>query len=252
MKSVLDELRRPESLRGRIVIDIAPSPGMVGLLIANLMIESMNAEKIAELYSPHFPQISLVNNEGIASLPRVEVYEVRPSDGGAQGLVLLTRNFLVDTNEAGEEAAHLIYEYLAGKEAGPLLIITSGRISGSGDVYVASSGLGLNRPLIQLGAKSSPTLEMLPMDKLSSFLILNYHLDSKPTQLLICDTQSYMPDFAAAKKVLTLLSKHLKIGIDLSRLDREMERQSKLMEELERGMIDEARDRSESGPSYIG
>ena len=242
-------LKDVEDLRGGVVIDVAPAPGVVGLVMAGYLIESTDSEKIAELYSPHFPQISVVNNDGVASLPHVELYRIRQQDFD---ILLITRNFFVETSEAGDETSKLIYDYLSSINAGGLMLITSGRITGTGEIYVSSSSLELSRQLLQLGARPAPSIESIPLDKLASFLLLRYQLDRRPTHVIITDTSSYAPDLQAAKKTLTLLSRYLGIEVDMAKLDREIERQKSLLEELERSMAEEGREREAGKPSYIG
>ncbi|MEM3040968.1 MAG: PAC2 family protein [Nitrososphaerota archaeon] len=244
--------KKPEDKKKYIVIDISPSPGVVGLIISNLLTDSFVSEKIAEIYSPYFPQVTLINNDGVASLPKIEIYEIKSTNKDHASIVLVTRNFLVDSNEAGEEVSKLICELLGDNAISEAILLSSARITGTGDVFVSTTTLELTRAFLQLGAKPAPNTDALPIDRLASSLLFKLYIKGAPVSLLISDTISYMPDLSAAKKLVSILSKHLGMSIDVSRLDKEIEKQKVIFEEIERALREEFKERGGRPPSYIG
>jgi len=252
LRSELSLYKKLGSRDRYIVVDISPSPGVVGLITSNILTDSLASEKIGEIYSPHFPQVTLINSDGVASLPKIEIYEVKPTGNDHVSIVLITRNFLVDSNEAGEEVSDLICELFGEKKIIEAILLSSARVSGTGDVFVSSTNLDNTREFLQLGAKTAPNTEALPIDKLASSLLFRLYLRGVPVSLLISDTISYMPDLSAAKKLINILSKRLGISIDVSRLDQEIEKQKVIFEEIERALREEFREKGGRPPSYIG
>ncbi len=251
LRSGLTLIKKPENKRRLIVIDISPSPGVVGLIVSNLFTDSLASEKIAEISSPHFPQVTLINNDGIASLPKVEIYDIKTASNDVS-LLLITRNFLVDSNEAGDEASQLILEVLRDSKVSEVILLSSARIMGTGDVFVSSTILDFTRTFLQLGAKTIPNMEVLPIDRLAASLLFKLFIKGTPVTLLISDTASYMPDLSAAKRLIKLLSRYLGISIDVAKLDKEIERQKIIFEEIERALREEYKEREGRPPSYIG
>ncbi|MEM1990924.1 MAG: PAC2 family protein [Candidatus Bathyarchaeia archaeon] len=66
-KPYLNILSRP-NIRKSVLVAGLPGAGNVGVLTANLLGESLNAELIAELYSPVLPDYTVVNADGLCSL----------------------------------------------------------------------------------------------------------------------------------------------------------------------------------------
>lgn len=249
MKARLVELKKVGNLGEFTVMDVAPGPGIVGLIMANILMESLKSEKIAEVHSPYFPQISVVNNDGIASIPKVELYLLEAKDG--KKVVLVSRNFLINGEGGGIEVASLLFDYLRSLGGGQLVIVSSGRVTGTGEVYAVSNTLELSRTLAKFGAKVAPSMDSLPIDKLASLLLLRYMMESRPTYLIISDTSSYVPDLAQVKKTLSVLTGFLGIEVDTAKLDQEIRRQQELMEEFIKSMGEEGKG-EEGTPSYIG
>ncbi|MCS7143234.1 MAG: PAC2 family protein [Aigarchaeota archaeon] len=249
MQTELVELKRFKPSDELTVIEVAPSVGVIGLLLANILVESLESEKVAEVYSPYFPQVSVVNNEGVSSLPKIEIYALHPKKG--KDIVLISRNFPIEGTTEGAEVSSLIFNYLHGLGQGELVTITSGRVTGTGDVFAASNSIEQSRQLVKFGAKIAPSIDNLPLDKLSSSLMLNYMISSRPVYLIISDTTSYVPDLMLVKKTLSVLTNFLKIEVDTTKLDQEIKHQQELLEEFTKSMSEPGRGTG-LPPSYIG
>lgn len=233
-----------------MVVDAGGGPGVVALIVSNVLQESLNSVRIAEVYSPHFPQVTLINNEGVALPPKIEIHLAKPEEGG-KALILITRNFIIDSVEVGEEVSRIVEEYLSAFKITLSVFLTSGRINATGEVYASSTDMDRVRRLVRLGAKSATNIDTLPIDRFASSLMLRFHLNKVPIDLLISDTMGLAPDLASARKVLSILSEYINIPIDTSKLDSEIERQKQLVEET--GRFFEELERGGGGsPSYIG
>ncbi|GBC71046.1 hypothetical protein HRbin02_00823 [Candidatus Calditenuaceae archaeon HR02] len=232
------------------IVDAGGGPGVVALIVSSILQESLEAIKAAEILSPHFPQVTLINNEGVAAPPKIEVYLARPRTNQRQALLIVTRNFIIETTEVGEEVSEILLNYLPSSKISALVVLTSGRVNASGEVYASSTDMERVRRLVRLGAKAATNIETLPVDRLTSSLMLRFHLNRIPMDLLISDTMGLAPDLASAKKVLAILSGYLGIPVDTSKLDAEIEKQQQLLREASRFF--EEMERRGSAPSYIG
>ncbi|MEM4187398.1 MAG: PAC2 family protein, partial [Candidatus Caldarchaeum sp.] len=61
---------------GAVFIEGSPTAGAAGILAVNYLRETFDAVLVAEIVSPHFPQISIIDDDGIASRPKLELYLV--------------------------------------------------------------------------------------------------------------------------------------------------------------------------------
>ncbi|KYH42059.1 MAG: hypothetical protein AYL31_003160 [Candidatus Bathyarchaeota archaeon B26-1] len=67
-------LRFQPDLKNPILVSGLPGLGNVGKIVAHLLIEFSGAELFAELYSPSFPDIVLIDEDGVCRPPRYEFY----------------------------------------------------------------------------------------------------------------------------------------------------------------------------------
>jgi len=240
-------------LSSAILIETSPTPGVAGLIAGNYLVENFQGVKIAEIVSPYFPQISLINDNGIASMPKIEIHLLNI---GGKKIVIIMRNFPIDSNEGSYILAKKMFEYLGSKGVEKFFVFASGRISGERTIYVSSTNIDNVNSILLSGAKLAPTLDSLPVDRLTGFLMMFFALSNKYVYLLLADTPSYLPDPLAAKKLLEVFAKSVQINIDFSKLDEEIEKQRKAVEELEQGVFGIDIEKQRRGPAkepfYIG
>ncbi|MCX8201754.1 MAG: PAC2 family protein [Candidatus Caldarchaeum sp.] len=238
---------------GAVFIEGSPTVGAAGILAVNYLREVFDAKLVGEIVSPHFPQISIIDDNGIASRPKLELYLVKAKD---LKLLLLSRAFPVEGNEGSYEVASKLYQFLIEHKVKEYIVLASGRITGEGSVFVSTTNLDQSKTLLDAGAKRSPSLENLPVDRTSGFLMLFFARDNRKVSMLFSDTSSYMPDHVAAKKLLEVVSRYLGFEMDYTAVDREIERQSRAVQELEQlgftGSPVPGEERPSKEPFYIG
>jgi len=105
-------------LRSPVLIVGLPGIGLVGKLAADHMIKELKAEKIAELYSPHFPHQVLMRKNGTMRMLKNKIY-VLPSKGRGKDVVVLVGDVQAVTSEAQYEVCGKMLDFFAklgGKE----------------------------------------------------------------------------------------------------------------------------------------
>ncbi len=233
-----------------IVIDVSGGPGVVALIAGNVIQESLGSKRVAEILSPRFPQVTLISSEGVASPPRIDISVAKFPNGMNKALIILSRNFIIDEVEVGEETAELAASYLSPLHVTEAVFLSSGRLSASGEVYASSTELERVRRLVRIGAKASSSIENLPVDRFATSLMLRAYLRSIPMSLLLADTMGFAPDLASAKRLVTLLSTYLGFSVDTSKLDMEIERQRQFFEEASKAF--QGLEKGGGAPTYIG
>ncbi len=246
-------LLNTHDLEGAVFIEGSPTAGAAGILAVNYLRETFNGVLVCEVLSPYFPQISIIDENGIASRPKLELYLVK-----VKGLKLLLagRLFPAEGNEGSYEVASKLYEFLSMHKISEYIVLASGRLSGDGSVYVSTTNLDHSKKLLEVGAKQAPSFESLPVDRISAFLMLFFARDKRKVSLLFSDTILYMPDHLAAKKILEVVSRYLNFEIDFRKLDSEIERQNRMMQEFEHFSLMRKQlggeERPPKEPFYIG
>lgn len=201
-----------------ILVEGLPGLGSVGRIVAQEIIRSLKAKKIATLYSPTFPYYALVDSRGLVRLPRNEFYYWSNKAEGKE-IVIITGDCQPKTSTGQYEVANMIIDY-AIKYSARLIITVGGYSSTSmdeGKVYGAATSTDLVKKLIELGV----TVDRagIPVVGISGLLLGL----AKPKRLsaicLLGETSGYTPDPKAAKRILTILVKLLGVEIDFTGID---------------------------------
>jgi len=228
-ETVIKELTKVE-LKNPILIEGLPGLGLVGKIATRYLIKQLKAQKLAYLYSPHFPYFVLVSKKGSVRLLRGTFYFWK-NDGGENDLILFTGDSQAQTIEGQYEISNSILDF--AQKHGVKLVITIGGYRMETDkpkvVAAATSQTLLNRAL-QANAVISPMgspivgtagliLGLAPFRKIEALCLLG-------------ETRGYLPDPKAAKSVLEVLMKILGINVDLAGLDAEIAKAESMVARL--------------------
>ena len=114
MKStVIKELVNVE-LKNPILVEGFPGLGMVGSIATTYLVKQLKAQKMATLYSPHFPYHVLVNKKGSARLLRGEFYFWK-NETGENDFIFLIGDSQAQTIEGQFEVANSILDFAEKK-----------------------------------------------------------------------------------------------------------------------------------------
>ncbi len=249
MKTEVRRLRKVEP-RAPVLVEGLPGMAFVGRLAVGYLVEALKAEKIAELYSPHFPYYIIVDAEGRIRLPKGEFYYWRNPDDGPD-LVMLVGDSQAQTNEGQYEVASCVLDF--ARELGVRTIITVGGYRSFEDrsrVICASTSRKLLVKAIEAGAVISP--EGSPIVGIAGLLLGLTSFTEMEALCLLGETRGHLPDPRAAKNVLRVLSKLLGIEVDLAGLDKSIKEAARIEEMISRidisGLLEGG---PAEGPGYI-
>lgn len=255
-KTVIIEKESVE-LKDPILIEGLPGLGMVGKIAIKYLIKQLKAKKFAELYSPHFAYYVLVNNGGGIKLLNNEFYYWR-NETGKNDLILLTGDAQAQTIEGQYEVADSIIDF--AKKKGVKLIITLGgyRKNVINTPQVLASATSREALKKALDAGSLSNIPRSPIVGAAGLLLGLAKFRDIEGICLLGETPGYMPDPRAAKSVLKVLMKILNLELDLSDLDKEINRiaqieeQMRIIEEQRKTTEKEIKKIEEEKLSYIG
>jgi uncharacterized protein (TIGR00162 family) len=209
---------REEAGSAEILIEGLPGIGHVGKLVAEHLIEELHAEKVAEIYSMHFPPQVIIGPDGVARLARNEIF----LHEGEQRIAFLVGDY----QSASAEGHYLLADaYLdAAEHLGVRRIYTLG---GYGVGHLVSEPRVLSavnreelRPAVEAAGagfnRDEPPGGILGASGLLLGLALRRGMDAV---CLMGETSGYLVDPRAATGVLNVLSALMGIDVDRSQLE---------------------------------
>ena len=227
-KSVVKELTDIE-LKNPILIEGFPGLGMVGSIATKYFAKQLKAQKLAILYSPHFPYHVLVNKQGGARLLRGEFYFWK-NESGENDLVFLTGDSQAQTIEGQFEVANSILDFAEKKKVKTIITIGGYRneVEGAPNVVAVSTSPALFERALKAKAVSSEA--GTPIVGTAGLLLGLAKFRKKIDAVcLLGETRGYLPDPTTAKSVIEVLQRILNVDLDLKGLDEEIEHSKEIL-----------------------
>lgn len=216
-----------------IMVEGLPGIGYVGKLAADHLVEELDAEKIAEMKSFHFPHHVKVDEDGVLDRVKISFYHACPEDDdlviltgdvqatSSEGHYEVTENLLDFAEDLGVEGIYCLGGYATGKHStsDPKVIGASNKEEivenyreegidveeGSGPI------LGVSGLLLGLGKERG--------------------FDGS---ILMGETHGMLVDHRSAQAVLKSLCKILDIDIDVSELEERAEQTEEILSKLQK------------------
>jgi len=228
MKETIVKVIKKVELEDPILIEGLPGVGHVGKLVAEHIVEELNAEKIIEIYSPHFPPQVLINDDFIAELVKNEVYAYK-SDNKIDILIVVGDHQCV-TNEGHYEITGIILDI--SQEYSVKRIYTlggygTGQLTESGTVLGAVNNTDMIEEMKGYGIEFRENEPAGGIVGVSGLLLGMSKFVDIDAACLMGITSGYLVDPKSAQAVLSVLSKILDLEIDTQALQdraKDMER----------------------------
>lgn len=242
-------------LRKPIMIVGLPGIGNVGRVAAGYMISELKMKKFAELHSPYFLHLVILDSDNVAKPLKCDFYYTK---GNANDIVVLTGDTQSITTEGHYEFCEKVFDF--AKKLGVRDIITMGGFaeekpeSGSRVIGAASSkdvrkryekykvNFGKDHPVGTIVGASGLLIGMAEKYGMSGLILMG---ETMP--MLYFDPK-------AADNVLHVLIRILNIKLDLGKLERtvkEMEERFKKTEEIHNKLLQNI-PKSKDDIRYIG
>ena len=235
-------------LNDPVLIEGLPGIGQVGKLVAEYMIHMLKATKIGEIHAIYLPPQVILDENGIARLPRNEIFLYRAEQ---HDLVFLVGDFQSTSNEGHYLMADAYLDVAA--ELGVKRIYTLGGF-GVGHLVNTPRVLGATnraelKPEIEAAGVTFERDEPGGGIIGAAGLILGMGgMRGIDAVCLMGETSGYLVDPMSAAGVLAVLSKIIAVPVDPTQLnDRAAE-----MEKVVEGLLENERLQQDEELSYIG
>jgi len=229
-KTTIKEVTEIE-LKNPILVEGLPGLGMVGRITTRYLAKQLKAKKLAKLYSPHFPYYVLVNKKGSVRLLSGEFYYWK-NETGENDFLLFTGDSQAQTIEGQYEIASCILDFAERKNV--KIVVTIGgfrkEVEEIPKVVAASTSPDLLNKALQAEAIASPAGN--PIVGTAGLLLGLARFKKIDAICLLGETRGYLPDPRAAKSVLEVLQRMLRVKVDLSGLDKEIEKSKEIVERM--------------------
>lgn len=239
MKETLIRKIKDIALTEPVLVEGLPGVGHVGKLVADHMVEALKADKIIEIYSPHFPPQVLVKNDGTIKQVRNEIYAYKGRDSEPD-MLLLIGDYQSATNEGHYELTGIFLDI--AQEFGVKRIYALGGY-GTGQFVDKPTVMGaVNKHELVEEMKHYGVVfhENAPGGGIvgASGLLLGLgKLRGIDAICLMGVTSGYIVDPKAAQEVLRVLSKALRFEVGMQALEdraKEMEKIIGKLQEMEK------------------
>jgi len=255
MESSIDIIEKVK-LKKPIFIEGLPGVGNVGRVVAGYLISELNAKKFAEMYSPYFLPLVLLQEDSVIHPLKCEFYYVR---GEKNDLVILTGDSQSSDPQGHYEFAQKVIKFV--KDLGVRDVITiggfaEGRLVQKPRVIGAVNDKELIKKYSTYGVLFQPSA-IGSIVGASGLLIAEAKRNGMNGLCLLGETVGYplITDPKAAEAVLMVLIKILDIKMDLTKIDKavkEMEEKLKKTEEIHRKLQELSEKKDTESLKYIG
>jgi uncharacterized protein (TIGR00162 family) len=216
-----------------VLIEGLPGLGLVGKIAMRYLIKQLKAQKIAYLYSPHFPYFVLVNKKGNVRLLRGIFYYWKNPKEGSNDLILFTGDSQSQTIEGQYEIAARMLDYAEKNHVHTIATIGGYRMEAKDKpkVFVAATNTAVINKSVKAGATLSTSGSPIVG---TAGLILGLSKFKKIDALcLLGETRGYLPDPLAAKSVLEILKNAFNFDVELTGLNEEITRAETMVTRLQ-------------------
>ncbi len=248
------ELDKEIDVENPVFIEGLAGIGHIGKTTVSYLADHLEAEKVGELYSHHFPPYTIIKDDKTVNLLKNNIYQYRNEDG--KDLVLIEGNAQASNPQGHYEVAEKIMDLVEKAEASE--VITLGGY-GTGDVVedpsvygavskeefkkeYSDSGVDFGHDIGQIVGASGLILAMAAEKDYKGVCILG-------------ETPGFlMSDPKATESVLESVEKILDIDLDFSELDEKVQESQEVLKKLQNLQQQQGQDQdsSSSDLGYIG
>ena len=246
-------LEKPK-LRDTILIEGLPGIGLVGKLAADHMLDELKAKKFAELYSPYLPPQVSIRDDGTIHLVNNELYYWK---GKENDLILLLGDFQGITPDSQYRISEKTLEI--GEKFNLSKIFTLGGL-GTGNIVRTPKvfGAATDKNLVKELKKYEVIFKGGGAIFGAAGLLIGLGMQRNiPGACLMGETHGQIIDAKSAEAVLRVLTKVLRIEIDMTELtekaketEEQMSRVSKMISEQKKA-VERQQEFLNETPTYI-
>lgn len=234
MKGTLIISKKGAKLKNPILIEGLPGIGLVGKLATEHLIRELKAEKVAELYSEHFPHQVLMLKKGTLRMLKNKFYAWRNPRKGGNDLLLLVGDVQAVTPEAQFRVCNAILDYFESKRGKVIYTLGGygvGKIVETPRVFGSATHPEIVEELKKYGVVFGEANGSII--GAAGLLLGLGKIRRMRGACLMGETHGAYVDAKSAKSVLSVLTKIIGVDINLDKLEERAKETEKFMKRME-------------------
>ncbi len=215
-----------------VMVEGLPGVGNVGKLVAEHLIQELDAEKIVEIYSWHFPPQVLVNSNGTVRLCKNELYAWKSKK---HDLLIVSGDQQSVTNEGHYLIAEKLLDLAQQYDVSRIYTLGGygiGQLVERQTVLGAANEAKLVEEMKKYGVEFREEEPGGSIVGASGLLLGLGKMRGIPAICLLGLTSGYLVDPKSAQAVLKILSQVLNLEVDMQALEERAEEMEKVVERL--------------------
>ncbi|MBW6461961.1 MAG: proteasome assembly chaperone family protein [DPANN group archaeon] len=231
-------LKKPE-LNNPIFIEGLPGVGYIGRNVAGYLIDTLEAEKFAELYSFHFPPVAMLDSDknGKMSALKNEFYFYKAKNKNEKDIIILIGDAQSMDPIGHYEITKEIIDFI--KEYKPEMVITIGGFAtGKLDNKTKTVfGAAVKDEIIATFEKKGIKFKDTNIGQIigaSGLLVLEAEKNKIDAICLMGETSGMLlSDPKATESVLEFITKYLNLKIDMSKIEEKVKETGDVIKKIE-------------------
>jgi uncharacterized protein (TIGR00162 family) len=253
MEKIFVEYLSEPKLTNPILIEGLPGVGNVGKLATEHLIDKLEAEKFANIYSRFFPPQVLVGNDGVVRLVSNELFYAKRDDEKLNDIIFLVGDYQGLTPEGQYELSTEVLEIASKFKVKKIFTLGGyglGRMVEKARVLGAATHLKLVEEMKKVGVIFQEGEPGSGIVGASGLLLGLGKIQDMEGVCLMGETSGYFADPKSAQAVLGILTKILDIEIDYSELESKASQIERITAHIQD--METITDKSQDDLRYIG
>ncbi|HHV25327.1 MAG TPA: proteasome assembly chaperone family protein [Methanosarcina sp.] len=231
-QSTLVRLKENLELKNPILVVGLPGVGLVGKLVAEHLVDELGAEKIIEVYSPHFPPQVLVNTDCTVRPVSNTIYHGKAKEND---VLFLVGDHQSTTSQGHYELCSLYLDI--AEEFGVRRIYTlggypTGKLTCEETVLGVANDTKVIEEIKEYGVEFRESEPSGGIVGASGLLVAFSRMRSIDAACLMGMTPGYLMDPKSAQSLLKVLCKIFKIEVNTESLEKKAEEMESILEKL--------------------
>ncbi len=224
-------VKKKVKMSNPVLIEGLPGIGLVGKIAAEYLIKEKKAERIAILYSPHFPHQVVMQKNGVVRMLKMKFYHAK---AGGRDMLILVGDVQAATSEAQYEVTGKILDYFQSQK-GRQIITLGGYGTGKAPPQPKVFGAATHKKIIPRYSKGGVAFGQTRGGIIGAAgLLLGLgRVRGMHGICLMGETHGGYVDPKSAQAVLLALGKILGIKIDVAALAQKADAGEKFIRKME-------------------
>ncbi len=245
------KLEKELEVENPLLIEGLAGIGHVGRNCVSFIADNLDAEKIGEIQSHHFPPYTIVNDDKILESLKNDIYYVEIND---RDVILVEGNAQASTNEGHYEIAEKVLDFAEEHEVKEIITIGGygkGNVVEEPSVFGAVTDSEVKQKFESLDVEFDH--EVGQIVGISGLLLgLGMRRGMEGIALLGETPGFLLSDPKSTEAVLEVIEEHLDIELDYSSLDDKVEESQEVLKKLQNLKQSQGEPEQSSDLGYIG